>query len=414
MSISILVRSPEITLKKRNQGEFWAILRENLKHVLERSGIDWPIRNARARLEIDAGEAPDPTRVETALALLSEVPGVDAYAAARRLEPDAASIRATVVALAREHREPGRSFAVRANRVDKRFPVKSTALEIELGDAIRNEAEWERVDLDRPDRTFYVDIYRENAFAYVERLKGVGGLPVGMSGRVLSLLSGGIDSPVASYLLARRGASIDWFHMSVTHPTERDFEASVVGRIARRLSRYTLRSRLYIVPYTRFDLALQGDASGYEPVLFRRFLFRAAEKLARRIGADALGAGDSLAQVASQTMENLIATNKAVDALVLRPLVGLDKQEIMALAKRVGTYETSIEPYKDCCALYARRVRTRTRDRLLTGIEKRLLPDYQSVIDKSLGEMMWAEYDCGEVGAVYEPSREPASAQSAR
>ena len=147
--------------------------------------------------------------------------------------------------------------------------------------------------------------------------------------------------------------------MSATHVGERDFETSVVGRIARTLSRCSLQSRLFVVPYTHFDLALAGGETGYEPVLFRRFLFRIGEALARRIGASALVTGDSLAQVASQTLDNLVTTTKAVDILVLRPLVGMDKQQIMVLARGIGTYDISIEPYKDCCALYARRVRTR-------------------------------------------------------
>jgi thiamine biosynthesis protein ThiI len=214
---------------------------------------------------------------------------------------------------------------------------------------------------------------------------------------VLSLLSGGIDSPVASFLLARRGASVDWFHMSAIHLGERDFETSVVGRIARKLSRYSLQSRLFIVPYTHFDLALAGQETGYEPVLFRRFLFRVGEALARRIEASALVTGDSLAQVASQTLDNLVTTSKAVEILLLRPLVGMDKQQIMDLARRIGTYDISIEPYKDCCALYARRVRTRTRDEALSMLERRLFPDYSGLVDRSLRDTLWGRYECGEL-----------------
>jgi thiamine biosynthesis protein ThiI len=407
--VQILIRSPEITLKGRNQGEFWVRLRENVRHHLERRGVRWPIQTARARLCLDAGTDPSPEVLERALSGLAEVFGVDSYAPALRLdrnrldragELDRTPVEDALVRLALEHYEPHRSFAIRVHRVDKRFPLTSSEMEVWLGNAVRERSEWSRVELDRPDRTFHVDVYAEAIFLYADRRKGVGGLPVGTSGHVLSLLSGGIDSPVASFLLARRGASMDWFHMSASHVEEKDFEASVIGRIARKLSRMSLRSRLFVVPYTHFDLALQGQETGYEPVLFRRFLFRVGEALARSTGAVALVTGDSLAQVASQTLANLVATTKAVDLLVLRPLVGLDKQQIMDLARRIGTYEISIEPHKDCCALYARRVRTRTRSEALEAIERRLFPNYEEMIRRSLSDAMWGEYDCGELTSV--------------
>ena len=238
--------------------------------------------------------------------------------------------------------------------------------------------------------------------------KGPGGLPVGTSGHLLSLLSGGIDSPVASFLLSRRGASVDWFHMSATHVGEGDFETSVVGRIARTLSRFSLQSRLFVVPYTHFDLALAGGETGYEPVLFRRFLFRIGEALAGRIGASALVTGDSLAQVASQTLDNLVTSTKAVEILVLRPLVGMDKQQIMHLARGIGTYDISIEPYKDCCALYARRVRTRAREEAVSVLERRLVPDYPGLIERSLRDMLWGRYESGKLLSVGSGIEEPA------
>jgi thiamine biosynthesis protein ThiI len=276
----------------------------------------------------------------------------------------------------------------------------SAELERWLGDAVRERTSWSRVDLDTPDRTFYVDIYGDALYFYSERRKGVGGLPVGTSGRVLSLLSGGIDSPVASFLLARRGAWVDWFHMSAAHVSEKDFETSVPGRIAGVLSRFSLDSRLYVVPYTHFDLSLAGAETGYEPVLFRRFLFRVGEALAARVGAAALVTGDSLAQVASQTLENLVSTSRAVEILVLRPLVGMDKQQIMELARRIGTYEISIQPHKDCCALYARRVKTRTREEALAGIESRLFPDYAGLVERTLRDTLCGRYECGELVSV--------------
>ncbi len=404
LPVQIVIRSPEITLKGRNQGEFWVRLRTNLRRQLDRRGIPWPIVSERAKLSVLAGPAPSAADLDRALAAVSEVAGVDSYSVARKAERSALfsgdtlnrlAMEEMVVSMARECYRPGESFALRVHRVDKRFPLISAEMEKWLGDAVRERTSWSRVDLDSPDRTLHVDIYADSIFLYAERRKGFGGLPVGTSGHLLSLLSGGIDSPVASFLLARRGASVDWFHMSATHAGEKDFETSVPGRLACTLSRFTLDSRLFVVPYTHFDLALAGAETGYEPVLFRRFLFRAAEALAKRIGASALVTGDSLAQVASQTLDNLITTTRAVETLVLRPLVGMDKQQIMDLARKIGTYDISIEPYKDCCALYARRVKTRAREGAVSLLEARLFPDYPALLERSLEDTLWARYESG-------------------
>jgi len=417
LPVQIVVRSPEITLKGRNQGEFWVRLRENLRQQLDHRAVFWPVTSGRAKLCVEAGVAPAPDELERALAAVAEVAGVDSYSVARKADHEAVfpggaldrdRIEEAVVEMARELCEPQKRFALRVHRVDKRFPLKSGEMEIWLGDAVRRRTSWSRVDLDSPDRTFYVDIYGDALFFYAERLKGPGGLPVGTSGHLLSLLSGGIDSPVASFLLSRRGASVDWFHMSATHVNEGDFETSVVGRIARTLSRYSLRSRLFVVPYTHFDLALAGGETGYEPVLFRRFLFRVGEALARRIGASALVTGDSLAQVASQTLDNLVTTTKAVEILVLRPLVGMDKQQIMDLARRIGTYDISIEPYKDCCALYARRVKTRAREEAVAVLERRLIPDYAGLVERTLRDTLCGRYESGRLVSVASRVEEPA------
>lgn len=403
--LQIILRSPEITLKGKNQGDFWSQLRANVRHVLRRQDRRWPVKMTRGRLYVEARD--DETEaLGSVIETLQRVSGVTSLAPAVRLKRDdilvdgaldREAVETVVLRLAREHYRPDRTFAVRAHRVDKRFPFPSGEIEAWLGQTIRERTEWERVSLDAPDQTFYIDIYSDSLFFYAERPRGIGGLPVGSAGSVLGLLSGGIDSPVASYLLARRGCTVDWVHMSASHVGERDFETSVPGQLARQLTRYTLRSRLFVVPYTHFDLALTGRNTGYEPVLFRRFLFRVAEAVAKRTRAVSLVTGDSLSQVASQTIENLIASDKAVDMPVLRPLVGFDKAEIMNVAEKIGTYDVSIQPYKDCCALYARRVKTRTRDRILSSIEDHNLPQYDDLVAASLEDAMWGEYDCGEL-----------------
>jgi thiamine biosynthesis protein ThiI len=404
-ALEIIVRSPEITLKGRNQGDFWSQLRTNVRHVLRRLDLRWPVKMTHGRLYVEASNYSESSLAKVIHALQG-VSGITSLAPAVRLrhqdlfvdgELDRGAMEDVAVMLALQRYRPDCSFAVRVHRVDKRFPVVSSQLETWLGTAIRERTDWDKVRLNDPDQRISVDIYSDSVFFYAERPRGIGGLPVGTSGPVLGLLSGGIDSPVASYLLTRRGCNVDWIHMSASHVREDDFTSSVPGRLAQQLSRYTLRSRLFVVPYTHFDLAMRGRTTGHEPVLFRRFLFRVAEALANKTGAIALVTGDSLSQVASQTIENLIATDQAVDVPVLRPLIGFDKNEIMNTAEAIGTYETSIQPYKDCCALYARRVKTRSRAQTLLSIEGQNLPNYDELIAASLDDAMWAGYDCGEM-----------------
>ncbi|MGH8272378.1 MAG: tRNA sulfurtransferase, partial [Gammaproteobacteria bacterium] len=254
-------------------------------------------------------------------------------------------------------------------------------------------------NLSAPDRTFHIGIYPQGVLLYAERNIGLGGLPAGSSGRVLALLSGGIDSPVAAFLMARRGCRVDCLHFSANY-LDRDHAADTpVGRLARRLSRYTQQLTLHVAPYVPFDLALTGQHSGYELVLFRRFMLRTAERLARRRRAVALVSGDSLSQVASQTLENLVALDAVATMPIFRPLIGLNKQEIITWARRIGSYETSIEPYKDCCALIGRGPKTRARADRLAVLEAERIGDYDALIETVLAETSTLHFEHGELTA---------------
>ena len=357
------------------------------------------MQRRQGRLYVEAQDYTEAS-LKSVVRTIDQVCGVHSVAVAERLardELDRPRVESIVVRLARESYRAQMTFAVRVHRVDKKFTLSSAEMERWLGQVVRDCTEWERVRLDDPDVTIHVDIYTDAVFFYTERPTGIGGLPVASSGHVLSLLSGGIDSPVASFLLARRGCTVDFFHMSATHMTEGELERSVPGRLAQKLSRFTLRSRLFVVPYTHFDLALSGKNTGYETVLFRRFLFRVAEALALKTRAIAIVTGDSLSQVASQTIENLVSSEKAVDISVLRPLLAMDKQAIMKVAEQIDTYAISIEPYKDCCALFTRRTRTKTYDEVLTRMETKLFPDYEGLIASSLADILRVQYDCGKL-----------------
>jgi thiamine biosynthesis protein ThiI len=400
----ILLHAPDITLKGRNQEDFRRCLLTNTRERLGHAGFPWHVGAARGRMQVDVPEQ-DRDEVPGVLALLQQIPGVSSLALARWLR-SSDLIREhggfnwpfaerEAVMLARDCFISDASFAIRVNRADKALPANSMELGKRLGAAIRRESGWDQVDLTRPDQVFYLDVYPDGFYLYSDKRMGVGGLPVGSGGRVLALLSGGIDSPVAVFTLAKRGCSVDFLHFSAGHVHPGELQQSVIARLACRLSEYTRHSRLFVAPYTYFDLELGDQHSGYGLILFRRFMMRCAEVLADRIHARALVNGDSLGQVASQTLENLVSASRAVSIPILRPLIGSNKEEIITLARRIGTYEISIEPYKDCCALIAQNPRTRSRHEHMVSMEQELLPEYDQLIDRTLQDMVCLEYKYG-------------------
>jgi thiamine biosynthesis protein ThiI len=402
----IVMHCPDITLKGRNQEDFRRALVRNVRHVLRRAGFDWRVGSARGRVHVDTNSAA-PGEMERAVGALRCIAGVSSMGVGvwfRSVDIVGESgdfnwlpLEQAAADMAERHYRPDASFAIRANRVDKGLPVHSRDIGVRLGDVIRERTAWRRVDLDEPDFTIHIDAYPDGLYVYPDKQRGIGGLPVGTGGRVLALLSGGSDSPVAAFMMAKRGCSVEALHMSASHLRDFDAESSVVGRLARTVSRYGVQTRLHIVPYTFFDLALRGEPTGYELVLFRRFLMRCGEYLATKIGAGALVTGDSLGQVASQTLENLASASRPVSLPILRPLIGMNKQEIIGLARDIGTFDVSIEPYKDCCALIAHNPRTKSDHEKLSRIEVGLFADYGGMIGQTFAETLQVEYDCGEL-----------------
>jgi thiamine biosynthesis protein ThiI len=246
------------------------------------------------------------------------------------------------------------SFRVSARRADKRYPLTSPQIERELGGRIRRARGW-TVDLDEPALTIHVELLTDEAFYYFDRERGPGGLPVGVSGRVVCLLSGGIDSPVAAWRMMRRGCRVHFLHFH-SYPILSSASQEKAREIARLLTSWQLRSRLTLVSFgelqQRVVLAVPPPL---RVVVYRRLMLRIAERLARERGAGALVTGEVIGQVASQTLENLAVIDAAAGLPVLRPLVGMDKEEITAEARRLGTYPISILPDEDCCTLFTPR-----------------------------------------------------------
>ncbi len=266
---------------------------------------------------------------------------------------------------------PG-TFAVRARRRDKRFGVTSAEMAIAIGSRIQSLF-GNPVDLRHPDFTIHVEVDQSEIFVYTDGLAGQGGLPVGMSGRGLVLLSGGIDSPVAAYRMMRRGLYCSFLHFSGMPLTGPESVYKAYG-LVRQLDRFQRGSRLFVVPFGKAQQRLASSGSGrLQIVAQRRLMLKTAQAMARRVRANALVTGDSLGQVASQTLANITALDEAVRLPILRPLIGLDKTEIMAEARRISTLALSQLPDEDCCSLLLpRQVETRARVADLHKIEARL------------------------------------------
>lgn len=340
----VLLKFGELTLKGRNRPRFVDALERNLRRVTADLG-SVEVRH-RGGIFIVSGDFPQDNLVERCLAL----PGASVVQPALRCERDATAAADAAVELLRDR--PGQTFAVRASRRDKSFALRSIELARLLGDAVRARLGL-TVDLDNPDLELFVEVDHKELLVSVERLRGAGGLPVGTSGRALVLLSGGLDSPVAAYRMMKRGLRCDFVHFSgrpFTGPESIYKAYALVGR----LDRFQGDSRLFVVTFGTAQRQLATAGAGRLQVLSqRRLMMKVASALARREGADALVTGDSLGQVASQTLPNLAVVEEAAELPLLRPLIDRDKAEIVDIARRLGTFDISILPDEDCCKLFS-------------------------------------------------------------
>jgi len=340
----VLLKFGELALKGRNRPRFVAALERNLRRLTRDLG-PLEVRH-RGGVLIVSGASDE----EELLKRCVQLPGVSVVQPALRCERDVSAAADAAVELLR-HR-PGRTFAVRARRRDKRFALRSVELARVIGDAVRVRLGLD-VDLSAPDLELHVEVDTRELLVSAERLRGAGGLPVGSSGRALVLLSGGLDSPVAAYRMMKRGLRCDFVHFSgrpFTGPESIYKAYALVGR----LDRLQGDSRLFVVTFGTAQRRLATAGAGRLQVLSqRRLMVRVASALAQREGADALVTGDSLGQVASQTLPNLAVVEEAAELPLLRPLVDRDKAEIVEIAKALGTYEVSILPDEDCCQLFS-------------------------------------------------------------
>lgn len=352
----VLLKLGEVVLKGNNRELFERRLQANIKVALKDVGVKVDMRQ---RHGVIALFLPDGSGAEIADAVaerVSYVPGLVWVHRAWRVAKDPSAItKAAVELLAdRDDVRRGVSFAVRSRRRDKRFPLTSMELDRSVGGEL-NDIYGLPVDLKRPELVVSIEVDRDEAFVFTGGQPGQGGLPVGSSGRGLVLMSGGIDSPVAAYRMMRRGLRVDFLHFSgIPFTTSESIYKAYA--LVRALDKFQGGSRLWVVPFGKAQQSIK--ASGQDRLAMitqRRLMLKTGEEVARRLRAGALVTGDSLGQVSSQTLQNITAQDEAVDMPVLRPLIGLDKSEIMAEARRIGTLAISELPDEDCCTLLAPR-----------------------------------------------------------
>jgi thiamine biosynthesis protein ThiI len=360
----------EISLKRGNRPLFLRHLQQNVRRAIGDLG-PVSLEQLPGRIVLDLASHPDPARVRERLA---RVCGVANYSLALRTGVSREALRAAVGQVIAS-REFG-SFRITARRAFKTFPMTSIEMNRDLGAHVLSLRPQCRVSLEQPECNVHVEVLPGEAFVYADRDPGAGGLPVGASGTVAALLSGGIDSPVAAWRLMKRGCRVVFVHFhgvpylpDLSRPKARDLVA--------RLTQWQYYSRLFLVPFGEIQReVVLSVPPPTRVVVYRRLMVRIAERLARHAGAPALVTGESLGQVASQTLANITRVDEVASMPILRPLIGMDKLEITAQAQRLGTFEISIEPDADCCTLFVpRHPATRMSAREVEAAEARLALD---------------------------------------
>lgn len=409
MNYRIVVHYAELALKGNNRHVFVKKLKQNVKRKLLAMELDWEVVSIHDRMFIkvpidhheDAQEVVDEVARIPGIAWLSLVHWFDEKVYGfLKSKDDLQVVHDQVESLANDTYGEGKTFALKVKRSDKKFGKTSQQLAHELATTVLEQTPWKNVDLTNPDQFFYVNISSKGIAVHTNKTKATGGLPVSSTGRVLTLLSGGFDSPVAAWLVANRGCNVDFVHFSASHHNAKDIESYKISRIVKKLSEVTGKARLFIVPYTHFDMALLEHDLAYDLILFRRFMARIAEKIMHKTYAQALITGDNLGQVASQTMENIDSMNKAIEAPILRPLLTYNKDQIIDLSKNLDLFDVCCEPYKDCCALISKSPRTKSKADVLDKMEQEHLVDYEELMDETLAEATEVVYQFGHLQII--------------
>lgn len=383
----ILVKYGEIILKGLNRSKFEDLLIRNIKKVVGKENIK-SIKKAQAVIYIDPAPHTD---ADTLIEKLRKVFGIIFIAKAGVFPKDMEVILSEGADYVCDSMYGAKTFKVEAKRSDKKFPLKSPEISRDMGGAILSRLHKIKVDVQNPEVTVRVEIRDNEAYVYANsaQCEGPGGMPTGSSGKATILLSGGIDSPVAAWMIAKRGVELDAVHFfSPPYTSERAREKVI--ELAKIVAGYTGRFNLYIVPFTEQQLAIRDNCpEDHLTLIMRRMMMMTAERIALKNNSLALITGESLGQVASQTIHALGVTNEVMTTLpVFRPLIGMDKEEIVTIARKIGTFETSILPYEDCCTVFTPKHPT-TKPTLEKVMESQNKIDMEYWVNKAVEETDW-------------------------
>lgn len=371
----IIIRYCEIYLKGNNRGFFERAFAANMEKSLK--GIKHEIRRQSGRYLVENFDEAECDRI---VSKLKKVFGTHTVSVALRVDSDMQSIYIAAKAVSRK----SGTFKVETHRADKKFPLNSMQINAEIGGRLLSEYKELKVDVHNPSFTVYIDV-RENGTSLVfgEFVKGAGGMPVGTAGKGLLLISGGIDSPVAGHMMAKRGMSLDCIHFHSYPYTNMQAKEKVVN-LTKVLSEYACGINLNVISVTHIQEEIHKKCDGeYMVTLLRRFMMRIAERLAKKIGAQCVITGESLGQVASQTIEGMTSSNSVIEELpVLRPLCGFDKNEIIERSRDMGAFEISILPYEDCCTVFLPKHPV-TKPKLEKIIEEESKLDVEALIEEA-------------------------------
>ncbi|MBQ7037379.1 MAG: tRNA 4-thiouridine(8) synthase ThiI [Clostridia bacterium] len=373
----ILIKYGEIILKGLNRHIFEDKLVRNIRHKV---GEDAKVYKSRATLYAEPKEG---VNVDELVQKIREVFGVVYVIRTAVCDKDLAVIGKTILSYV--NFSAYKTFKVETKRADKSYPMQSPQISAEIGGMILEAHPRLTVDVHNPCVTVSVEIREGGAYVYAEKQKGPGGMPTGSAGKVMLLLSGGIDSPVAGYMMARRGTNMDAVHFFSPPFTSEKAKEKVLD-LAKILARYTGGMRVHIVPFTEQQLQMKAKCpQEHLTILMRRMMMQIACRIAEQSGAGAVVTGESLGQVASQTLEAIGVTDACATMPCFRPLIGMDKEDIIALARKIDSYETSILPYEDCCTIFVPKHPT-TKPRLDKILESEKLIDTEALIQKAIEE----------------------------
>lgn len=377
----ILVRIGEIILKGLNRPVFEDKLINNIKQVLKEFG-KINVQKSQARIYVEPYE--NDFDFEGAIDKLTKVFGIVSVSMVWKIKSDYEDIKEHSLKMVKElvDKNSYKTFKVLTKRGNKRFPMSSPEINNDLGGFILDNFPDLTVDVNNPDFILYVEV-RENAFIYSEKIAANGGMPIGTNGKIMLLLSGGIDSPVAGWMMAKRGVEIEAIHFySYPYTSERAKEKVI--ELTKKLAKYCYKITLNIVPFTEIQLEInEKSPEDQNTIIMRRAMMVISEKIANNVGALALVTGESMGQVASQTIQSLAVTNASVKMPVFRPLIGMDKNEVIEIARKIDTFETSILPYEDCCTVFvAKHPKTKPQLEKIIMLESRL--NLEELIEKAI------------------------------